>query len=76
MDSLYPQSASQRLSAAKQAIENSWDAWLAEHCVTVPQFIQQAVKSAFRDWLDQNHESVLRAIGDAVAKSRREDINS
>jgi hypothetical protein len=63
----------EKFSAAKKGAESSWDAWLAEHCVTVPGVIEEAVKSAFRDWLDQNHESVLRAIGDAVAKSRRGD---
>lgn len=59
-----------RYQATKDAGRDSWDSWLAEHDVSVPATIEDAVKTAVTVWLNRHGEQLFReAITEAIHKA-------
>jgi hypothetical protein len=51
--------------STKDGVSQAWSWWLAEHDVSVPETIEEAVKAAVTDWLNRNGEELF---ADAIAK--------
>lgn len=51
-----------------KAVQNSWDFWLSQHNISVPETIHDAVKSAFSRWLTENTDELLGRIATEIAK--------
>jgi len=44
---------------------NAWDFWLSQHEISVPEAIEDSIKTTFKQWLDDNRDDVLAAIAKA-----------
>lgn len=41
------------------AVRESWDYWLADHDVSVPNTIEEAVEKAFNNWLNRHGSDLI-----------------
>ena len=48
--------------SVKAGVTESWDFWLSQHDVSVPETIQDAVKEAFTGWLDAHSEAITQSV--------------
>lgn len=51
---------------AIEGVQSSWDFWLDQHPVSVPEIIEEAVKKAFTAFLEKHKAEVLEAIAKRV----------
>ena len=55
-----------KYEATRQGVKDAWDFWFSQHPVSVPEIIQDAVKVAVREWLDEHSAEILEAISRRV----------
>lgn len=55
---------SDKLNDITKGVADSWDFWLSQHDYSVPDRIEDAVKSAFSRWLDDHTAELIAAIAD------------
>ena len=53
-----------KLNEVQAAIADSWDAWLNNHDVSVPDRIEVAVTESFAVWLETHSDSLIAAIAE------------
>jgi hypothetical protein len=53
--------------AIAKGVTDSWDFWLSQHDVSVPDTIEVAVRGAVQVWLEANTPALTAAIAKAVA---------
>lgn len=57
--------------ATAKGVADSWDFWLEQHPVSVPEIIEEAVEKAFTKWLDAHADEIVAAIAKRHGQPRR-----
>ena len=48
--------------ASFEAIQSAWDFWLADHPVSLPEIIADAVQKSVDKWLDEHGEEIIERL--------------
>jgi dihydroneopterin aldolase len=66
-------SASEELDAVTAGVRDAWDFWLSQHDVSVPDRIEDAVRSAVEQWMNDNADRLIERIAERVAEQTKRD---
>lgn len=60
------------LNSVSRGVSGAWDFWLSQHEISVPETIEAAVQTAFRQWLDSNSNEIMDRIADKASRLHEE----
>ncbi len=59
-----------KANSASEGVRDAWALYLADHPITIPESIEDAVLRAFSSWLETHTEELIRVIAQKCAEAQ------